>query len=82
MHPTFETFSDVMPAGRQKFIHPSGVVAKFKYNDLGGHSFTGSLKGTDHGILRISDAGFAKPDINGTPTPSMGLKFFVDGQES
>jgi hypothetical protein len=82
MHPTFEHEGDVLPEGRHKFIHPSGVLAKFKYKDLGGHNFTGSLKGTDHGILRISDAGFAKPDINGHATPSMGLKFFVDGQEA
>lgn len=31
MNVTFDTVSDVMPAGRKKYIHSEGYVAKFQF---------------------------------------------------
>ena len=69
-----------MPPDRSKFIHPSGTVMLFKFVSYGNHDYTGSLRGTEHGILRISEVGTVSPE--NVPSTSMGLKFFRDGQMS
>ena len=69
-----------MPLNRVKILHATGVVATFKFISYGNHDFTGSLKGTDYGILRISEVGSArKEDV---PATSAGFKFFRDGVAS
>ena len=69
-----------MPPSRNKIVHPTGVHALFKFVSYNNHDFTGSLKGTEHGILRISEVLTVTPGY--TPSTSMGLKFFRDGVES
>jgi hypothetical protein len=44
------------------------------------HDFTGSLKGTEHGLLRISEVLTVKPGFR--PSTSAALKFLRDGVES
>ena len=69
-----------MPPNRNKIIHPTGVHALFKFESYNNHDFTGSLKGTENGILRISEVMTVTPGY--IPSASMGLKFFRDGVES
>ena len=54
---TFDFTGDEMPPNRNKIIHPTGVHALFKFVSSGDHDFNGSFKGTDHGLLRISEVG-------------------------
>ena len=77
---TFDTVGDAMPLNRVKILHPTGVTALFKFVSYKNHDFTGGFKGTDYGILRISEVGTVKKDED--PSTSMGLKFFRDGVES
>ena len=74
---TFDFVGDEMPPERIKTIHPVGTTALFKFVSYDNHDYTGSLRGTDHGILRISEVGTVSPDL--VPSTSMGLKFFRDG---
>ena len=46
-----------MPPNRLKIIHAVGTVALFKYVSLNNHSYTGAFRGTENGILRISEVG-------------------------
>ena len=77
---TFDHEGDEMPPNRLKIIHATGTVALFKFVSRGNHDFTGALKGTDFGILRISEVGSARKGE--TPATSMGLKFFRNGVAS
>ena len=53
----------------------------FKFVSYNNHDFTGSLRGTENGILRISEVGnLIEPGY--TPSASAGFKFFRDGVES
>ena len=69
-----------MPPNRLKIIHATGVVATFKFVSNGKHDFTGSFKGTDYGIFRISEVGSARKED--TPSTSAGFKFFRNGVAS
>ena len=40
---TFDIVSDEMPAGRRKFIHPFGSVAKVVFKGVANHPYTGLL---------------------------------------
>lgn len=71
-----------MPAGREKYIHAVGLHATFKFVSNGQHKYTGSLKGTDYGIIRISDTGPEAPSANAVPSTSAALKFFRNGRDS
>ena len=66
-----------MPPNRVKILHATGVTALFKYVNTADHAYTGSLKGTEYGVFRISEVGSAR----GTETPgtSAGFKFLRDG---
>ena len=78
---TFDHVGDEMPPNRNKIIHASGVAAMFKFVSYNNHDFTGSLRGTENGILRISEVGnLIEPGY--TPSASAGFKFFRDGVES
>ena len=77
---TFDDEWDVMPAGREKFIHPVGAVCPFVVNIVDS-PFTGILKtGESHGLIRL---GSATPfnDVSGV-TPGAGVKFFRSGRSS
>ena len=69
-----------MPLNRLKILHPTGIVALFKFVSYKNHSFTGALKGTDYGLMRISEVGTAKATAD--PSTSAGFKFFRDGVAS
>ena len=76
----FDFIGDEMPPNRVKVLHPTGVCGLFKYKNVVDHPFTGSLKGTDYGLFRISEVGTVAPDL--VPSTSAGFKFFRDGVES
>lgn len=82
MEPTFNTAGDAMPAGRKKYIHTVGNVAKCKWVSAGGHPYTGIFKGATHGLVRLSSA--AEPALTTMQplAPGMGLKFLRDGVDS
>ena len=69
-----------MPPNRNKIIHPTGVCALFNFVSSGDHNYTGSFKGTKHGLLRISEVGTVSG--NNDPSTSAGFKFFRDGRAS
>jgi len=71
-----------MPEGREKSVHIVGLHATFKFVSAGEHMYTGSLKGTEHGIIRLSDTGPQEPSAETTPSASAALKFFRNGKES
>ena len=77
---TFDHEGDEMPANRLKILHPTGIVAQFRFVSDGNHDFTGSLKGTEHGIFRISEVGVSKHGE--VASTSAGFKFFRDGVAS
>ena len=63
-----------------KILHPTGVTGLFKFVSNDKHDFTGSLRGTEYGIFRISEVGVVKPTE--TPSTSSGFKFLRDGVAS
>lgn len=69
-----------MPPNRPKILHPTGVVGLFKFNSFGNHPFTGSFRGTDYGVYRISEVGAVDP--NGAPSTSAGFKYLRDGVDA
>lgn len=77
---SFDTVGDAMPLNRVKILHPTGIVALFKFVSKQNHTFTGAFKGTDHGLMRISEVGTVKRGED--PSTSAGFKFFRDGVES
>ena len=77
---SFDFIGDEMPPNRVKILHPTGTCALFKYEAFDNHPFTGSFKGTDYGILRISEVGVVGEEH--VPSTSMGLKFLRDGVDS
>ena len=62
-----------MPAGRLKFNHAQGVLAKVLWIDTLGHPYTGLYKGTSECIIRMSEGNFNVPEMPGL-TPTFGLK--------
>ena len=78
---SFDFIGDEMPPNRVKVLHPTGVVGLFKLVVTDPyHPYTGSLRGTDYGIYRISEVGTVAPDI--VPSTSAGFKFFRDGVDA
>jgi len=77
---SFDFPGDELPPNRVKVIHPTGTVALFKFTSFGNHPFTGSLRGTDYGVLRISEVGTVGENL--VASTSMGLKFLRDGVEA
>merc|ERR1711934_233120 len=77
----FDFVGDEMPPNRVKVIHPTGTCALFEFVvTTDDNPYTGSLKGTKYGILRISEVGTVSPDM--VPSTSMGLKFLRDGVDA
>jgi len=69
----------VTPVGYEKPIHAHGVMAKVAFEAEASHPFTGTFKGSDCGLMRLS--------VTGTPSdrgfaPGLAWKAFVDGKNS
>ena len=77
---TFDFIGDEMPPNRVKILHPTGTVSLFRFESWDNHPYTGSFKGTEYGILRISEVGVVGPTH--VPSESMGLKFLRDGVDA
>ena len=77
---SFDDEWDVMPVGRQKYIHGVGAVCKFTL-DIKDSPYTGMFKnGLQTGIIRI---GPALDIANGAGVPpGAGIKFLRTGQVS
>merc|ERR1712156_831431 len=80
---TFCIRSDQMPFKRNKTVHTQGLTAHVEWevvkNDLG---YTALFEeGSDTVLMRISETNNLFEDSDGL-TPSIGLKFLIDGQES
>ena len=69
-----------MPPNRLKILHPTGITGLFKFVSNDNHDYTGSLRGTEYGIFRISEVGTVKPTE--TPSTSAAFKFLRDGVAS
>lgn len=65
---------------RQKYTHQVGCVGKVKFVSKGNHPYTGIFKGSDTGIVRLSST--TNPETYGYVSPSMALKFLIDGGDS
>jgi hypothetical protein len=76
----FTHTGDAMPPNRNKILNGIGIHAQFRYESIGDHSYTGSLKGTARGILRISN--YAPTDETLTPSFGVDFKFFRNRKES
>ena len=77
---TFDFVGDEFPPNRVKIIHPTGVVGLFRFENFGNHPYTGSLKGTDYGIFRISEVGTVGPEL--VPSTSAAFKWLRDGVDA
>ena len=77
---SFDFLGDEMPPNRVKILHPTGPSGLFKFVSNGNHPYTGSLRGTDYGILRISEVHAIKEDVDAST--SAGLKFLRDGVDA
>lgn len=77
---SFDRQADEMPSGRRKILHPLGTVAIIEYVPLSGVPYDGVLKDGTAGLARLSLAG--DPDILGSYTPGMAVKFLQDGEPS
>jgi hypothetical protein len=75
---TFNHVSDEIPAGRKKFIHTYGSVAKVSFKPFS-NPYTGIFKSGAIGLVRLSLAG--NPESIGF-TPGMALKFLINGRPS
>ena len=70
---------------RQKLIHSLGVVGTITLEpvkDLDLNPYTGLFnEGSKHGIVRMSETGFIlkNSDAEQLYSPSIGMKFLVDG---
>lgn len=79
MDVTFDTVSDVMPAGREKLIHSEGYVMKFQWVPTSNSTFTGGFAGAQYGVARLSFA--AEPTTSGI-IPASAWKFLRSGVPS
>lgn len=82
MNLTFDHLGDQMPEGRQKLVHPKGVVAKVAFIPQPNTMYTGMFKEAQEGVMRISDAMDVDPTLANHSSPSVGLKFLRDGMHA
>lgn len=73
---SFEHISDEMPADRTKLVHRYGTTATVRIEVDNDHGYTGFFAAGGPAVLRFSDA------AGGGKTPSLALKFMVDGAPS
>ena len=79
LSPSFDYISDEMPEGRSKIIHSNGSVAKFSFQPLAGHPFTGIYKARAIGLVRLSLATAPSDD---SYVPGIAIKFLFDNHPS
>ena len=77
---SYDYIGDVMPPNRVNVINATGVVGKFRFESFNNHPYTGSLRGTDHGIFRISEVGSIAEDL--IPSASAEFKYLRDGVDA
>lgn len=79
---TFDDFSDVMPVGREKYIHSVGAVCKFSMSIASNSPFTGLFKAgaSVHGLVRLGSA--LPVDKRSGVVPGIGVKFLRSGVAS
>lgn len=65
---------------RQKYTHQVGCVGGVKFVSNNNHDYTGIYRGADAGFIRLSST--TNPETYGYVSPSMGLKFLIDGIDS
>lgn len=84
MNPSFDHLGDQMPIGREKLVHPQGVVAKVAFIPEPDTKYTGMFKEVQqHGILRLSNSVKADPSLGQQfIKPGMALKFLRDGMHA
>ena len=67
---------------RKKVLHSQGNVGKARWEDLGGHPYTGIFNGgADTGFVRLSTVAPIDPDVVWMH-PTMAVKFLRDGVDS
>lgn len=76
---TFQNSHDTHPAGRRKYTHSVGTVAKAKFVATEDSPFTGVFKGTEQLLIRFANA---KLPVTGFTSPAMSMKFLIDGVRS
>ena len=81
MELTYDLTGDELPYNRDKINHAQGVVGLIKWQDLGGHDYTGMYEGNSRGLVRLSEGNFLLPEADGL-TPTAAFKFFRDGIQS
>ncbi len=69
--------SDELPPGRAKLVHRYGSVARVRFEVTAERPYTGLLRGSHEGLLRIS-AAVVSPSF----TPALALKLLVDKRPS
>lgn len=57
------------------------MVGLVRWLDVGGHNYTGIYEGVSDGLVRLSEANFLLPEVDGL-TPSAAFKFTRDGMPS
>ena len=78
---SFGSESDELQRNRPKINHSQGTVALVSWEDLGDHPYTGLYKGSDMGLIRLSEGNFILPEAPGL-TPTLAIKFLRDGMSS
>jgi hypothetical protein len=74
---SFEHVSDELPEDRPKLVHTHGTVACVSFQITEPHPYTGLFRTGSPALLRFSDA-----TGGGKFTPSLALKFFIEGRPS
>ena len=74
--------SDEMPGRRKKASHTQGLVAKVEWRPVAGNGYSGIYEtGSETVVMRLSELNNLYEGAIGH-TPSIALKFLIDGTES
>lgn len=79
LKPTFDHFSDEIPAGRVKIIHANGAVGKIFFKPASGHPFTGIYQSGGIGLVRLS---VATAPSDTSFIPGMAIKMLISNHAS
>lgn len=81
----FDEWGDELEC-RKKGIHSQGNIGKARWEDLGGHKYTGIFNGgADTGFVRLSTVNPVNTDEHSVlpwMNPTIALKFLRDGVDS
>ena len=81
MNLSYDSVTDTMPIGRLKKTHPVGVVSKIEFVPHPDTPYTGMFRGSEYGIMRISETTATTPEVTKT-APGFGVKLLRDGMYS